>query len=60
MQSVGGSHAQRDLFEQIYLDALIKSRDTEKALKIIESRSMADPENLVLVNMKQTVKNQVS
>lgn len=36
---VGGSHAQRDLFEQIYLDALIHSREHRKALTILSSRA---------------------
>lgn len=36
---LGGSHAQRDLFEQIYLDALIHAREHLKALTILSSRA---------------------
>ncbi|MEH2066623.1 MAG: tetratricopeptide repeat protein [Nostoc sp.] len=38
LQSTGGSHAQRDLFEQVYLDALIRDRQYHKALNILEKR----------------------
>ena len=35
MQLIGGSHAQRDVFQQIYLEALVRSgdRDTQAALQ---------------------------
>lgn len=38
LQETGGSHAQRDLFEQIYLDALIRTGNYQKALSILEKR----------------------
>ncbi|WP_336622346.1 hypothetical protein [Chlorogloeopsis sp. ULAP01] len=38
LQQAGGSHAQRDLFEQAYLYALIRSQEYRKALGIIEKR----------------------
>ncbi|MBX9256088.1 tetratricopeptide repeat protein [Desmonostoc muscorum CCALA 125] len=41
LQSTGGSHAQRDLFEQIYLDALIRQRQYHKALNVLEKRQAA-------------------
>ncbi|WP_392534864.1 tetratricopeptide repeat protein [Nostoc sp. C117] len=41
LQSTGGSHAQRDLFEQIYLDALIHQRQYHKALNVLEKRQVA-------------------
>jgi|TARA_B110000908_G_scaffold56599_1_gene68875 hypothetical protein len=39
----GGSHAQRDLFEQIHLDALIKSGQASKAQQVLEMRRTFDP-----------------
>ncbi|BAY78917.1 hypothetical protein NIES25_53960 (plasmid) [Nostoc linckia NIES-25] len=41
LQSTGGSHAQRDLFEQIYLDALIRQRQYQQALNVLEKRQAA-------------------
>jgi hypothetical protein len=38
LHQIGGSHAQRDLFEQVYLDALIRSKEYHKALSILEKR----------------------
>ncbi|KYC38989.1 hypothetical protein WA1_33895 [Scytonema hofmannii PCC 7110] len=38
LQEAGGSHAQRDLFEQVYLDALIRSSKYQEALDILEKR----------------------
>ena len=43
MTEIGGSHAQRDLFEQILLDAAIKSRRTVAAQQMLELRRIADP-----------------
>ncbi|MEH2112103.1 tetratricopeptide repeat protein [Nostoc sp.] len=39
LYSTGGSHAQRDLFEQIYLDALIRDRQYHKTLNVLEKRN---------------------
>jgi tetratricopeptide (TPR) repeat protein len=47
---LGGSHAQRDLFEQILLDAAIKSGRWTASQQILELRRTADPEG-VPVNM---------
>jgi len=43
MAECGGSHAQRDLFEQIHLDALIKSGQASKAQQVLEMRRTFDP-----------------
>ena len=43
LQTVGGSHAQRDLFEQIHLDALIRAGWNDKALKLLRQRDLARP-----------------
>jgi tetratricopeptide (TPR) repeat protein len=43
LQAIGGSHAQRDLFEQIHLDALIKAGWNDKALARLQQRDMARP-----------------
>ncbi|HZH25843.1 MAG TPA: tetratricopeptide repeat protein [Azospirillaceae bacterium] len=41
---VGGSHAQRDLFEQVYLDALVRSGRHEEAQQRLELRRLARPD----------------
>jgi tetratricopeptide (TPR) repeat protein len=41
LQFTGGSHAQRDLFEQIYLDALIREKQYHQALNVLEKRQAA-------------------
>jgi hypothetical protein len=38
LQAIGGSHAQRDLFEQIYLDALVRAEWNDKALALLRQR----------------------
>ena len=43
LSEIGGSHAQRDLFEQILLDARIKSGDLVLAQQQLELRRAADP-----------------
>lgn len=43
MHRIGGSHAQRDLFEQIYLDALIQAGRVEPARAIVDRRLSARP-----------------
>jgi len=42
-QALGGSHAQRDLFEQVYIDALIRSGRESDALPLLEARVAARP-----------------
>ena len=55
---IGGSHAQRDLFEQLYLDALIAS-GTAAALAsaqgLLQQRVNAQPESLRLRRQADTV-----
>lgn len=43
MAECGGSHAQRDLFEQIHLDALIQSGAASKTQQVLEMRRTFDP-----------------
>lgn len=46
MAEVGGSHAQRDLFEQILLDAAIHSGRTVLAQQMLEQRRVHDPDGV--------------
>ena len=43
MLAVGGSHAQRDLFEQFHLDALLRSGELTRAQQQLELRRATDP-----------------
>ncbi len=43
MAEIGGSHAQRDLFEQILLDAAIKDGRQAAAQRMLEMRRTTDP-----------------
>ncbi len=45
---IGGSHAQRDLFEQILLDARLKAEHWEPARKMLEQRRQWEPESPLL------------
>ncbi|MBD1920128.1 tetratricopeptide repeat protein [Microcoleus sp. FACHB-831] len=38
LYEIGGSHAQRDLFEQVYLDAWLRAEQNYEALHILEKR----------------------
>jgi hypothetical protein len=46
MAEIGGSHAQRDLFGQILLDAVLKSGRWVAAQQMLESRRVADPDGV--------------
>jgi hypothetical protein len=46
MVEAGGSHAQRDLFEQIWLDAAIKSGRSVFAQQMLEQRRGHDPDGV--------------
>jgi hypothetical protein len=46
MTEAGGSHAQRDLFEQILLDAALKSGRLISAQQMLELRRQADPDGV--------------
>jgi tetratricopeptide (TPR) repeat protein len=48
MAEIGGSHAQRDLFEQIHLDALIRAGRASAAQQVLEMRRMYDPDGVPL------------
>jgi hypothetical protein len=43
MAEIGGSHAQRDLFEQILLHTAVKDGRTSAAQQMLELRRLADP-----------------
>ncbi len=45
---VGGSHAQRDLFDQLLLDARIKCGEWDKAKTMITQRQKYEPDNPLL------------
>jgi tetratricopeptide (TPR) repeat protein len=44
LAEIGGSHAQRDLFEQIWLDALLRTGRLVAAQRILEQRRHASPQ----------------
>lgn len=41
LQAIGGSHAQRDLFEQVYLDGWLRASHNHEALRLLEKRVAA-------------------
>jgi len=47
----GGSHAQRDLFEQIHLDALMKAGRIATAQQVLEMRRSYDPDGVPVNRM---------
>ncbi|WP_210162568.1 tetratricopeptide repeat protein [Cucumibacter marinus] len=51
MMEVGGSHAQRDLFAQVLLDAHIKAGNFVTAQQMLESRRRFDPDGVPLNRM---------
>lgn len=51
LAEAGGSHAQRDLFEQIHLDALIQAGHASRAQQVLEMRRSYDPEGVPLNRM---------
>lgn len=51
LAETGGSHAQRDLFEQIHLDALIRSGRSSRAQQVLEMRRSYDPDGVPLNRM---------
>ncbi len=48
LTEVGGSHAQRDLFEQFLIDAAVKSGRWNDAQRLLELRRAADPNGVPL------------
>ncbi|MCO5125430.1 MAG: tetratricopeptide repeat protein [Rhizobacter sp.] len=48
LEAIGGSHAQRDLFEQIQIDALLRSGQAERAHALLRARAAASPASVRL------------
>lgn len=48
VRRIGGSHAQRDLFDQILLDARLRSGQWVKARKMLEARQRYEPDSPIL------------
>ena len=46
LQTIGGSHAQRDLFEQILIDALLRSGQHGPARALLEPQLAASPDSI--------------
>jgi hypothetical protein len=44
--AIGGSHAQRDLFEQVRLDAVVRNGDWSLAQQLLEQRRAHDPDGV--------------
>ena len=59
MLEVGGSHAQRDLFEQIHLDALVRSGQWVGAQNLLQPRANAQPESLRLARQAREVQQRL-
>jgi thioredoxin-like negative regulator of GroEL len=45
MVEIGGSHAQRDLFSQVHLDAMVKSGHLAGAQNVLQPQANAQPES---------------
>lgn len=56
---IGGSHAQRDLFDQLLLDARLRSGQWEKARKMLESRQRYEPDSPILKQRLNEVYSQL-
>ena len=48
MAEIGGSHAQRDLFEQVWLGALMRAGRWRAAQNLLQPRANAHPESVRL------------
>jgi predicted RNA binding protein with dsRBD fold (UPF0201 family) len=48
LTEIGGSHAQRDLFSQVHLDALVRSGSLSAARHVLEEQLRGQPESLRL------------
>ena len=55
MIEIGGSHAQRDLFDQMQLEALVRSGQVEAAQQQLERRRAFDPDGAPLNEMLEKV-----
>lgn len=45
LREIGGSHAQRDLFQQLYVDALLRSGQTVEAQQLLQQQARLQPES---------------
>jgi hypothetical protein len=59
MLEVGGSHAQRDLFEQIHLDALVRSGQWVGGQNLLQQRANAQPESLRLARQARELQQRL-
>jgi hypothetical protein len=48
LREIGGSHAQRDLFQQLYLDSLIRTGARVAAQQLLEERRRLEPDGVAL------------
>ncbi len=55
LMEIGGSHAQRDLFEQIHLDALMRSGRWSAAQQVLQQRLRGQPESVRLKRQAKQV-----
>jgi len=55
MLEIGGSHAQRDLFAQVHLDALVRSGHLQGAQNLLQPQLRSQPESLRLRRQARTV-----
>lgn len=56
---IGGSHAQRDVFEQLLLDARLRSGQWEKARKTLEHRRRWEPDSPILLQRLEQIYTQL-
>lgn len=55
LPAIGGSHAQRDLFDQIYLDALMRSGHWAAAQQIVQQHLRGHPESLRMTRQGERI-----
>ena len=60
LAEIGGSHAQRDLFEQIYLDALLQSGQWEAARQTLTPRLAGQGESVRLNRLSKRLSNRLA
>ncbi len=60
VKRIGGSHAQRDLFDQLLLDARLRSGQWEKARKMLEARERYEPDSPILKQRLNEVYSRLS
>ena len=59
LAEIGGSHAQRDLFEQIHLDALMRSGRWSAVQQVVQQHLRGQPESVRLKRLAKTVYSQL-